>query len=175
MRQLHQANAFGQYSEERSRVYAGLHGQSYWAKLTGSTVAQVAAVGVGRWRGLGRQQPALRARIISLRSAQCDRGAMHGVDWLAAVSGGLRKVCSNRLLFSVSVRSPPYEARASPRQRSRATQDVTFRVHQISRRYRWVHIWKFRFRSLARCDKRGLVWRCRRRGALNNDREEGLD
>ena len=123
-----QAGAFGQYSEERSRVYAGLHGQSYWSKLIGSTVAQVAAVGVGLWRGLGRQQPALKARRISLRSAHCDRAAMHRVHRLAAVSGGLQKVRSNRLPVSVSVRSPPYQARASPRQRSRATQDVTFRV-----------------------------------------------
>ena len=37
-----QASAFGQYSEERSTVYAGLHGQSYWAKLMGSTAVQVA-------------------------------------------------------------------------------------------------------------------------------------
>ena len=80
-----QASAFGQYSEERSRVYAGLHGQSYWAKLMGSTAAQVAAVGVGLWRGLGRQQPTLKARRISLRSAQCDRAAMHRVHRLAAV------------------------------------------------------------------------------------------
>src|SRR6266481_1494575 len=83
-----QASAFGQYSEERSRVYAGLHGHSYWAKLMGSTAAQVAAVGVGLWRGLGRQQPVLKARRISLRSAQCDRAAMHRVHRLAAVSGG---------------------------------------------------------------------------------------
>jgi hypothetical protein len=130
-----QASAFGQYSEERSRVYAGLHGQSYWAKLMGSTVAQVTAVGVGLWRGLGRQQPALKARRISLRSARCDRAAMHRVHRLAAVSGGLQKVRSNRLPVSVSVRSPPYEARASPRPRSRATKDVTFHVDQVLRRH----------------------------------------
>jgi hypothetical protein len=62
-----QASAFGQYPEERSREYAGLHGQSCWAKLMESAAAQVAAVGVGLWRGLGRQQPALKARRISLQ------------------------------------------------------------------------------------------------------------
>jgi hypothetical protein len=71
-----QASAFDRYSEERSTVYADLHRQSYWAKLMGSTAAQVAAAGVGLWRGLGRQEPALKARRISLRSAQCDRAAM---------------------------------------------------------------------------------------------------
>jgi hypothetical protein len=58
-------------------------------------------------RGLGRQQPALKARRISLRSAQCDRAAMHRVHRLAAVSAGLQKVRSNGLPVSVSVRSPP--------------------------------------------------------------------
>src|SRR5713226_10739637 len=50
-----QAIAFGQYSETRSRGYAGLHVRSYWAKLMRSTTAQIAAVGVGLRRGLGRQ------------------------------------------------------------------------------------------------------------------------
>src|SRR5271169_43308 len=34
------------------------------------------------------------------------------------------------------MRSPPYEARASPTPRPRATQDVTFRVDQVLRRHR---------------------------------------
>jgi hypothetical protein len=51
---------------------------------------------------------------------------MHRVDRLAAVSSGLQKVLINHLPVSVSVRRPPYKARASPRPRSRAHQDVTF-------------------------------------------------
>jgi hypothetical protein len=131
-----QAMAFGQYSEEQSREYADLRGQSYWAKLMGSAAAQIAAVGVGLWRRLGRQQPALKARRISLRSARCERAAMHRVQRPAAVSGGLQKVHSNRLPVSASVRSPPYEARASPGPRLRALQDVTFRLDQVLRRHK---------------------------------------
>jgi hypothetical protein len=86
-----QASAFGHYSEERSRVCAGLHGQSYWVKLMGSTATQVAAIGAGLWRVRGRQQPALKAPRISLRFAHCDRAAMHRVHRLAAVSGVSRK------------------------------------------------------------------------------------
>jgi len=112
-----QAMAFGQYSAGRSREYEDLRGQSDWAEFTG-----FAPVGVGLWRRFGGQQPALKARRISLRSARCERGAMHRVQRLAAVSDGLQKIHSNRLFVSASVRSPPYEA--GPRQYP--TQDVTF-------------------------------------------------
>src|SRR5271155_2842899 len=59
-----QASAFGQYSEERSKGYAHLHGQSCWATRIRSAAAQIAT---------GRQQSILRARRIIPRSAQCDR------------------------------------------------------------------------------------------------------
>ena len=123
-----QASAFGQYSEERSRGYARLFGQSCWATLIRSAAAQIATVRVGLRRGLGRQETALEARRIGLRSAQCERAGMHRVRRLAAVSAGLQKARSSRLPTVVPVRSPPYEPRASPSPRSRATQEVTFRV-----------------------------------------------
>src|ERR1700676_4140360 len=65
------------------------------------------------------------------------RAAMHRVHRQTAVSGGLQKVRSYRFPVSVSVRSPPCEARASPRPRSRANQDVTLCVDQDLRRHTW--------------------------------------
>jgi hypothetical protein len=61
---------------------------------------------------------------------------MHRVRRLAAVSGALQKARSNRLPTAVAVRSPPSEARASPRPRLRATQEVAFCVDQVLRSYR---------------------------------------
>jgi hypothetical protein len=94
-----QASAFGQYTEQRSGGHARLNVQSSWAQLMRSAAVQIAAVGVGLRRGLGRQQPALNARRISLRSAPCERAAIHRVDRLAAVSGG----------FPESAQQSPYE------------------------------------------------------------------
>src|ERR1700683_310570 len=64
---------------------------------------------------------------------------------LATVSAGLQTARSNRLPTAVPVRSPPYEARASPRPRSRATREVTFRVDQVLRRHSQEipALWKF--------------------------------
>lgn len=131
-----QASAFGQYSEQRSRGYTRLHGQSCWATLIRSAAEQIATICVGLRRGLGRQRPTLNARRIGLRSAQCERAAMHRVRRLAAVSAGLQKARSNRLPTAVAVRSPPFEARPSPRPRSRATREVTFRVDQVLRSHK---------------------------------------
>jgi hypothetical protein len=131
-----QASAFGQYSEARSRGYRGLRVRSYGAKLMRSTTAQIAAVGVGLWRGLGHQPSAPNARRISLRS-QHERAAMHRVPRPAAVFGSLQQArSSNRLPIAVAVRSPQSEARASPRPRSRANQDVAFFVEQVLRSHR---------------------------------------
>ena len=52
----------------------------------------------------------------------------------------------NRLPTAVPLRSPSYEARASPGPRSRAIQDVTFRVDQVLRSRRSFHA-KFRGES----------------------------
>src|SRR5229473_4614015 len=131
-----QASAFGQYSEARARGSARPHVRSYWAKLMRFTAAQIAAVGIGLWHGLGCQPSAPNARRISLRSAQHERAAMHRVPRLAARFAGLHEARSNRLPIAVAVRSPPSEGRASPRPRSHATQDVTFRVDRVLRRHR---------------------------------------
>jgi hypothetical protein len=146
-----QASAFGEYSEQRSRGYARLHGQSCWAMLIRSAAAQIATVCVGLRRSPGRQQTTLNARRIGLRSARCERAAMHRVHRLAAVSAGLQKARSNRLPTAVPVRSPPYEARASPRLRSRATQEVTFRVDQVLRSHSWKRLGEFPFGKPAMC------------------------
>src|SRR5713226_6937998 len=131
-----QASAFGQYSEARSRESARPPVRSYWAKLMQSTTAQIAAVGVGLRRGLGRQPSAPNARIISLQSARHERAAMHRVPRLAAVFGSLHQARSTRPPSAVAVRSPPSEARASPRPRSHANQDVAFCVDQVLRSHR---------------------------------------
>jgi hypothetical protein len=117
-----QALAFGQYSEQQSRKYAHPYGQHSWVKVIRSAAAQVATACVGLRRGLGWQQIALKARRISLRPAACERCALHRVHRLTAVSGRPQKVLSNRLPTAVALRSPPYEARASPRPRPRAIQ-----------------------------------------------------
>ena len=114
--------------DPRARLFAPIG-----AKLMRSTTAQIAAVGVGLRRGLGHQQPARNARRISLRSAQRERAAMHRVPRLAAVFGSLHRARSNRLPIAVAVRSPPFEARASPRPRPHANQDVAFCMDQVLR------------------------------------------
>jgi hypothetical protein len=136
-----QASAFGQYSETRSRGYAGLYVRSSWATLLRPTTAQVAAVGVGLRRGLGRQPSAANARRISLRSAQCERATMHRVPRLAAAFGGLQQARSNGLPIAVAVRGPPSEARASPRLRSRANQGVAFCVDRVLKSYSCRAVW----------------------------------
>jgi hypothetical protein len=97
-----QASAFGQYSEERSKGYAQLHGQSCWATRIRSAAAQIAT---------GRQQPTLSTRRINLRSVQCDRGVTHRA---AAVSGGSRRAPYDRSGVALPIRSPPRRAHASP-------------------------------------------------------------
>ena len=92
-----QAGAFGQYSEERSKGYAHLHGQSCWATRIRSAEAQIAT---------GQQQPTPNARRINLRSAQCDRGVTHRA---AAVSGGSRRAPYDRSGVALPIRSPPQQ------------------------------------------------------------------
>lgn len=61
---------------------------------------------------------------------------MHRAQRLDMAPGRSWKTRGNRLPTAIPMRSPPYEARASPRPRPRATQDVTFRVDQVLRRHR---------------------------------------
>jgi hypothetical protein len=128
-----QASAFGQYSETRSRGCAGLQVRPYWAKLMRSATAKVATVSVELRRGLSRQPSAPNARRIGLRSARRELAAMHRVPRLAAVYGGLQQPRSSPPPIAVAVRSPPSEARASPKSRSRANQPVAFLVDQVLR------------------------------------------
>ena len=97
-----QASAFGQYSEERSKGYAHLHGQSCWATRSRSAAAQITT---------GQQQPTLSVRRINLRSAQCDRGVTHRA---AAVSGGSSRAPYDRSGVALPIRSPQRQAHASP-------------------------------------------------------------
>jgi hypothetical protein len=109
------------------------------AQFKRSGAVQIATLWVGLRLGLGRQQTALNARRIGLRSAHREPATIHRVHRLAVVSAGLRKAHRKRLPTAVPVRSPPYEARASSRPRSRATQEVTFRVEQVLRRHSPLH------------------------------------
>jgi hypothetical protein len=143
-----QASGLGQYSETRSRGYASLRVRSYWAKLMRSTTAQVVAFGVRIRHGLGRQPSAPNARTISVRSARRELVAVHRVPRLAAVFGGLQQPRSNRLPIAVAVRSPPSEARASPRSRSRANHPVAFWVDEVLRSHRSISSRNARFSFL---------------------------
>jgi len=87
-------------------------------------------------RSVSGSGAAPNARIISLQSARHERAAMHRVPRLAAVFGSLHQARSTRPPSAVAVRSPPSEARASPRPRSHANQDVAFCVDQVLRSHR---------------------------------------
>jgi hypothetical protein len=127
-----QARAFGQYSELRTDGYARLNVQSSWPKLLQSAAVQIAAVDVGLRRGLGRQQPTPNIGRIGLRAAQCDRGVTHRA---ATVSGGPRRALYIRSGAAFPIRSPPQEARASPRPQACSTLTVTTHVDQVLRRH----------------------------------------
>jgi hypothetical protein len=103
-----------QNPEEHSDIeHLGLQVWSYWVRLTRS-VAQIARVSAGLSRWHAHQPPAPNAPRIALRSGQRERGPMHRVHRVAAVRGGARKARSNRLPAAVPIRSPPFQARASP-------------------------------------------------------------
>jgi hypothetical protein len=131
-----QAIAFGhhQYPEEHSDTEdLSLRFCSYWASLMRS-VAQIARLSAGLCRWHAHQTLTPTARRIALRSGRRARGATHRAQRLDTAPGRSWKARGNRLPTAVPMRSLPYEARASPRPRSRATQDVTFRVDQVLRR-----------------------------------------
>ena len=98
-----QAGAFGQYSAERSKGCAHLHGQSCWAAGERSAVAQIAT---------SQQQLKLSARRINPRSARCDRGVTHRA---AAASSGSRRVSYDRSGIALPIRSPPQSRHNSSR------------------------------------------------------------
>jgi hypothetical protein len=132
-----QAIAFGHhpYPEEHSDTeYLGLRFCLYWGSLMRS-VAQIARLSAGPCRWHAHQTLTPTAQRMALRPGRGARGAMHRAQRLDTESGRSWKARVNRFPTAVPMRSPPYEARASPRPRSRVTQDVTFRVDQVLRRH----------------------------------------
>ncbi len=112
-----QAIAFGhhQYPEEHSDTeYLSLRFCSYWASLMRS-VAQIARLSAGlcRWHAHRALTPI--ARRILLRPGGHTRGAMHHAQRLDTALGCPWKARGNSLPTAVPMRSPPYEARASPK------------------------------------------------------------
>ena len=82
-----QASAFGQYSEERSDGYARPPIASHSVDLMESAAAQIAT---------GQRQPTLNTERINPRSAQRDRGVVHGARRVPAVPGGSGRALEDR-------------------------------------------------------------------------------
>jgi hypothetical protein len=125
-----QAIAFGhhQYPQEHSDTeYLRLRCCSYWGSLM-RLVAQIARLSAGLCRRHAHQALTPTAPRIALCPGRRTRGVMHHAQRLDTVPGRSWKTRDNRLVIAVPMRSPPYEGRASPRPRSPATPDVTFRV-----------------------------------------------
>jgi hypothetical protein len=114
-----------QYPEEQSdREYPCPQVWSYWGRLVQFVAALIATVCACLSRWLDYQLPTLNARRTCLLSGRRDRGVMHLARRVAAVPGRAWKARGNRRQAAVPMRSPPYEARASPPLRPRATQDL---------------------------------------------------
>jgi hypothetical protein len=86
---------------------------SNWRWLMES-VAQIAAVFVGPYRGIGQPQPTLNARKMSLRPAQRHDSVTSRARRFASAPGGSRRTLYNRPDAALPKRSVPHEARASP-------------------------------------------------------------
>jgi len=115
-----------QYSEQQPDTeYPYLHAWSYWGRLVRFAAAQLAMVCASLCRWLG-QLFTLNALTIDLRSAQRDQGAIHRARRMAAVPGCSWKAHGNR--YQAAARSPPSQARASPRLRPRTTQASRWRI-----------------------------------------------
>jgi hypothetical protein len=119
-----QALAF-RSDEDSARVsgvdYRSLHAWFYRSRLGCFAVAQIALVRArrGHYGGSPRRLP--DAQRISLRSVPYDRGKWHRARRVSAVPGRSWRVVRDRRQVTVSMRSPPHEARASPRPCSSAT------------------------------------------------------
>jgi hypothetical protein len=132
-----QAIAFGhhQYPEKHSYTeYLSLRFCTYWGSLMRS-VAQLVRLSAGLCRWHAHQTLTPTARRIAPCPSGRTRGVMHHAQRLDTAPGRSWKTRSNHPPTAFPMRSPPYEARASPRPRSRATRDVTFRVDQVLRRH----------------------------------------
>jgi hypothetical protein len=123
-----QAIAFGhhRYPEEHSDTeYLSLRSCSYWGSLT-RLVAQVARSSARLCRWPAHQTVTATVRRIALRPGWHARGAMHHAQRLDTAPTRSWKTRGNRLPTGVPMRSPPHEARASPRPQSPATQEAYF-------------------------------------------------
>ena len=123
-----QAVALGhrEYSEEHSDTeYLSLRVCSYWGSLMRS-VAQLVSLSAGLCRWHDHQAVTPTARRTHLRPGGRTRGGMCHAQRLDTAPTLSWKARGNRHPTSVPMRSALYEARASPRPRSHATQDVTF-------------------------------------------------
>ena len=115
-----------QYWEEHSYTeYWSLRFCSYWSSLMRS-VAQIARLSGELCRWHAHQALTPTARRIALRRGGRTRGAMHHAQRLDRAPGRSWKARGNRLPTAVPMRRPPYEARASPRPRSRASRMLLF-------------------------------------------------
>jgi hypothetical protein len=106
---------------------------SNWRRLMES-VAQIAAVFVGPYQGLGQPQPTLNARKMRLRSAQRHDSAPRGARRFASAPGGSTRTLDNRPGAALPIRSAPHEARASPwpQRRTHARAGPGFEEPQVS-------------------------------------------
>jgi hypothetical protein len=116
---------------ERENYFWGaprIHGELL---MLGFTVSQAT---VSRWHAHQALSPT--ARRTGLLPGQRARGAICRAHRLDAPPDHSWNARDNRPRTAVPIRSPPYEARASPRPWSSATQDAIFRVDQVLRRHR---------------------------------------
>ena len=111
--------------------WAALFGDDPAPNLGRALLTRAIAYRLCRWHAHQTLTPT--ARRIALRPGRPALGAMHRVQRLDTGAGRSWKARCNRLPTVIPLRSPPYDARASPRPRSRATPDVTFRVDQVLR------------------------------------------
>jgi hypothetical protein len=102
-----------------------LHVCFYWGELVQFTAAQITTVCTRLCRWLGCHLLTLNSQSTCLLSGQRDPGAMHRARRVAAAPGHSWDARGNHRQTAVPLRSPPYEARASPWLLPQATQDVT--------------------------------------------------
>ena len=121
-----QALAFraDQDSENVSGVeYWSSHARLYRIGLVRFAVAQIALVGARRGRCGGSALSLSNSKRISIPYAQYDRDAWHNGRRACAVPGHSWRMARDRRQVTASMRSPPHEARASPRPRSSEIRD----------------------------------------------------
>jgi hypothetical protein len=94
--------------------YLSPHAWSYRSRLGRFAVAQIALVRARRGHYGGSPLLLPNAQRLSLRPVPYDRGMWHRARRLSAVPGRSWRVARKRRQVTISMRSPPPEARASP-------------------------------------------------------------